>query len=98
MKFKNPNARKIKGSHLLLISCAYCKEPTLKYQKVGNSGLIKMYNDRILEGNIDFSKYHGVLLCPNCGEQVAIRYITKNDRKEAYRLHHSTFNKKKIRD
>ncbi|QQK08988.1 hypothetical protein [Miniphocaeibacter halophilus] len=96
MRYKNPNMKKIRGSHILLVSCGYCKYPIAKYQKVGNSGLIKMYNERIIEGNIDFSKYHGALFCPNCKEQIATRYITKRDKKEAYRLHHGKFNKKKI--
>jgi uncharacterized Zn finger protein (UPF0148 family) len=55
-----------------------------------------MYNERIIEGTVDFSVYHGAILCPNCGERIATRYTTKMDRKEAYRLMPSTFNKRKI--
>lgn len=96
MQFKNPNAKKVRGSHLLLISCACCKEPLAEYRKVGSSNLVKMYNERIVAGNIDFSKYHGALYCPKCNNQFATRYVTKFDKKEAYRFLPSTFNKKKI--
>jgi hypothetical protein len=94
--YKNPNCRKIKGSHLLEVSCAYCKFFIAKYQKVGESNFVKMYNDRIIEGTIDFSKYQGALYCPKCKKQIATRYITKMDKKEAYRFVPSAFNKKKV--
>lgn len=94
--YKNPNCRKVRGSHILEITCAYCKCLIAKYQKVSNSNLVKMYNDRIIEGSIDFSSYHGALFCPNCSKQIATRYITKRDKKEAYRFIPSTFNKKLI--
>lgn len=50
--YKNPNSIKVRGSHLLEIICAYCKCYIAKYQKVGESNLVKMYNDRIVEGTI----------------------------------------------
>ena len=95
MKYKNPNMKKIKGAFLLIVSCGYCKYNIALYQKIGKSNLVKMYNDRIIEGNIDFSQYHGVLICPNCNKQIATRYITKFDKKEAYRLIHGVYNVKK---
>jgi len=93
--YKNPNYKKIRGSHILEVSCAYCKCLIARYQKVGESTLVKMYNERIVEGTIDFSKYHGALFCPSCGERIATRYVTKMDKKEAYRLTPSAFNKKR---
>ena len=87
---------KVRGSHLLEVSCAYCKYPIAKYQKVGETNLVKMYNERIIEGTIDFSLYHGALFCPSCSARIATRYMTKMDKKEAYRLVPSAFNKKKI--
>jgi len=94
--YENPECKKIRGSHLLEVSCAYCKCFIAKYQKVGESNLVKMYNDRIVEGSIDFSKYHGAVFCPKCGERIATRYTTRMDKKEAYRLVPSAFNKKKL--
>ena len=94
--FKNPNCKKVRGSHILEVTCAYCKCFIADYQKVGESGFVKMYNDRIIDGSIDFSAYHGALFCPSCGKQIATRYIVKADKKEAYRLTPSAFNKKKI--
>ena len=92
----NPNRKKIRGSHILAVSCAACKTFIAHYQKVGESNLVKMYNDRIVEGVVDFSQYHGAIFCPNCNERIATRYITKSDKKEAYRLVPSAFNKKKV--
>ena len=93
--FKNPNCKKVRGSHILEVSCAYCKNFIATYQKVGDSNFVKMYNDRIIEGALDFSKYLGAIYCPNCGERIATRYITRIDKKEAYRLVPSAFNKRK---
>jgi len=94
--FKNSNCKKVRGSHILDVSCAYCKSFIAKYQKVGESNFVKMYNERIIEGVIDFSQYHGALFCPNCSNRIATRYITKIDKKEAYRLVPSAFNKRKV--
>ena len=94
--FKNPNCVKVRNSFILEISCAYCKCFIARYQKVGNSNLVKMYNERIIDGSIDFSMYHGALFCPGCNERIATRYIVKTDKKEAYRLTPSAFNKRKL--
>ena len=94
--YPNPNVRKVRGSHVLEISCAHCKCFIAHYRKVGESNLVKLYNDRIIDGSIDFSQYHGALFCPNCNERVATRYVTKMDKKEAYRLTPSAFNKRKV--
>ncbi len=94
--YSNPNSKKVRGSHLLEVSCAYCKCFIAKYQKVGESNFVKMYDERILEGTIDFSRYHGALFCPSCGARIATRYITKMDKLVAYRLVPSAFHKKKI--
>jgi recombinational DNA repair protein (RecF pathway) len=93
---KNPNCKKVRGSHVLAVSCAYCKTFIAHYQKVGESNLVKMYNDRIIDGVLDFSQYRGAIFCPKCNERIATRYITKRDKKEAYRLVPSAFNKRKI--
>ena len=96
--YKNPDCKKVRGSHILEVSCAYCKYFIAHYQKAGQGNLVKMYRERIVESTIDFSnaQYHGALFCPNCKERIATRYLTKLDKKEAYRLVPSAFNKKKI--
>ena len=96
--FKNPYCTKVRGSYILAISCAYCKCFIANYQKVGESNLVKLYNDQIIDGSVDFSKSPGAVFCPKCGERIATRYITKRDKKEAYRLVPSAFNKKKATD
>jgi len=55
-----------------------------------------MYNERIIDGAVDFSQYHGAIFCPKCNSRIATRYMTKMDKKEAYRLVPSGFNKKKV--
>ncbi|MCL1998952.1 MAG: hypothetical protein FWG65_09320 [Turicibacter sp.] len=93
---KNPNCKRVRGSHVLAVSCAYCKTFIANYQKVGGSNFVKMYNERIIDGVFDFSEHLGAIFCPNCNERIATRYITKSDKKEAYRLVPSSFNKKKV--
>ena len=94
--YPNPNCKKVRGSHLLEVRCAYCQSFIATYQKVGASNFVKMYNERIVEGSLDFSLYHGAIFCPGCGQRIATRYITKMDGKEAYRLVPSAFHKKKV--
>lgn len=96
MIYSNPNCKKIRGSHVLKVSCAYCQTFIAHYQKVGKSNFVKMYNDRIIDGGLDFSKYHGAICCPECHARIATRYMTKMDNKEAYRLVPSAFHKKKV--
>ena len=93
---KNSNCRKVRGSHVLEVVCGYCKTFIANYQKVGESNFVKMYNDRIIDGCVDFSLYHGAIICPNCNARIATRYMTKMDKKEAYRLVPSAFNKRKL--
>ena len=93
----NPNCKKVRGSHVLAVSCARCKAFIANYQKVGESNFVKMYNERIIDGAIDFSQHHGALFCPGCGARIATRYVTKPDKKEAYWLAPSAFHKKKLR-
>lgn len=93
--YDNPNCKKIRGSRLLDIYCAYCKQYIATYQKVGGSNFVKMYNDRIVKGSLDFTRYHGAIYCPNCHEKIATRYMTKMDKKEAYRFVPSAAHKKK---
>jgi len=92
--YKNPNCRKIRGAYILDIHCAYCKAYIATYQKVGRSNFVKMYNDRIIQSRLDMTLYHGAIYCPECHEKIATRYVTKMDKKEAYRFVPSAFNKK----
>ena len=94
--YRNPKCKRVRGSHILEVSCAYCKSFIANYQKVGESGFVKMYSDRIVDSSIDISQNHGALFCPNCGKRIATRYKTKMDKKEAYRLVPSAFNKKRV--
>ena len=93
---KNPFGRKIRGSHILEVRCAYCQCFIAHYQKVGESNFVKMYLDRIVDGSVDFSKQQGAIFCPSCGERMATHYITKPDGKEAFRLVPSATHKKRL--
>ena len=94
--YPNPHCKKIRGSHILKVTCAHCKTFIAHYQKVGESNFVKMYNNRIINGALDFGQYHGAIFCPGCKQRIATRYITKMDKEEAYRLVPSLFNKKKV--
>ncbi len=96
MIYKNPNYRKARGSHILLVSCGYCKTDIAKYQKVGRGNLFRMYTDRIIKSSIDLSKNHGALFCPNCKKQLATRVTLKRKKKEAYVMIRATFNTREI--
>jgi len=96
--YPNPNSKKVRGSHILAVSCAHCKAFVAHYRKVGESNFVKMYHERIIDCTADLSKYHGAIFCPDCNERIATRYITKSDKKEAFRLVPSSFHKKKVRE
>lgn len=70
MKYKNPYMRKIKNTHLLLVSCNFCKTPFLIYQKGGRGNLIKIQRDRIVESEFDIDEMGNGLRCINCGKHL----------------------------
>jgi hypothetical protein len=72
--YPNPNCKKIRSSHILAVNCAHYKTFIANYQKVGESNLVKLYNERIIDGTMDFSQHHGAILCPNCNERIAPLY------------------------
>ncbi|HHX59430.1 MAG TPA: hypothetical protein GX707_01635 [Epulopiscium sp.] len=67
MIYKNANYKRIKNSHILLVSCGLCKTEIVHYQKVGKGNILRMYLGRIIQGSIDFSKN---LICPKCGNEL----------------------------
>lgn len=93
MIYKNPNYRKIRGSHILIVSCGYCKTDIVKYQKVGRGNLLRMHIDRIIKSSVKMSKN---LICPNCGKKLGTKIRLKKKNKEAYRMIRSTFNTREI--
>ncbi len=95
LKYKNPNYRKIKGSHVLIVSCGYCKTDIARYQKIGRGNLLRLHIDRMIESSVDFSKNHGTLLCPNCHEQLATKANLKGEKKEVYKMIRGAFNTRK---
>lgn len=90
--YKNPKFRKVRGSHILLISCGYCKTDIAKYQKVGKGNLLRMKINRIIESSVDLSKDEGRLVCPNCGGHLGTRMILKGSNNQAFRMIRSAFN------
>lgn len=90
---ENPNCRKVKGSHLLMISCGHCKYDLAIYQKKGRGNLLRMHLDRIVEASFSFDK---VLICPNCLEELATKIQSKTSKKKMYRMKRSTFNTKEL--
>jgi len=94
--YKNPDYRKARGGHIILVSCGYCKTDIAGYQKVGKGRLLRMYVDRIIESSVDLSKNYGAMFCPNCNKQLATRVTLKKKNKEAYILIRSAFNTRKI--
>ena len=95
MIYKNPDYKKARGGHIILVSCGYCKTDVARYQKVGKGRLLRMYVDRIVESSVDLSKNYGALFCPDCNKQLATRVTLKRKNKEAYILIRSAFNTRK---
>lgn len=95
--YKNLNCKKIKGSHLLVISCGYCKTDIVKYQKKGKGNVLRLHIDRITKGTIDFSKGSPkCLTCPECQERLGTK-VKSNKNKEVYKMIRSTFNTKEVK-
>lgn len=93
MIYKNPNYIKIRGSHILIVSCGYCKTDIVKYQKVGRGNLLRMHISRIIETSAKMSKN---LNCPNCGEKLGTKITLKGSNKKAYRMIRSTYNTREL--
>ncbi len=94
--YVNQNCKKVRNSHVLEITCAYCKSFIANYKKIGNSNLVKMYEERIIDSIVDLNEYHGAIFCGKCNQKIATRYVTKRDKQVAYRLVPSAFNKRKV--
>ena len=92
MLYENPNSRRVRKSHILFVSCGYCKTDIAQYQKVGRGNLLRMHVDRIVKGAVDFSTHQGALLCPGCGQHLGTRIPLKHKGKDAYRMVRSAFN------
>lgn len=97
MKYENPLFRKVRGSHLLMISCGYCKTDLLKYQKKGKGNVLRLHVSRIIEGDIDFSKgFSKNLKCISCGKKMGTMVKLKKKNKAVYKMVRSTFNTREI--
>lgn len=91
--YKNKNYRRIRRSHILIISCGKCKKDILKYQKVGRGNVLRLYFERIVEGSIDFSKN---LICPECNNELGQKVTVKDTNKVFYRMRRSHFNTREL--
>jgi hypothetical protein len=92
LAYENPHYRKVRGFHLILVSCSYCKANFALYQKVGKGVLLRMYVDRIVKSAINLSSKPGALFCPVCKKQLATRVTLKRKNKEAYIMIRGAFN------
>ena len=90
---ENPNCKKVKGSHLLLVSCGYCKTNIAEYQKLGKGNVLRMYINRIVKSSVDLSKD---LICPNCGKTLGRRISMKKKNKDAFKMIRSRYNTRQL--
>ena len=80
-----------------MVSCGYCKTDILKYQKKGKGNVLRLHAERIIEGNIDFSKgFPKNLKCTNCEKRMGTMVKLKKKNKAVYKMIRSTFNTKNI--
>lgn len=93
MIYKNLNYKKMKGSHILIVSCGYCKTDIVKYQKVGRGNLLRLHIGRVIKGSIDFTKN---LNCPNCGMELGQKITIDSANEAAYRMIRSAFNTREL--
>lgn len=96
MKYKNPYYRKIRGSHLMLISCGHCKTDLISYQKQGKGGLLRLHIDRIIESEFDLAQEEGALTCPKCQAQLGYRTRLKRENKDVYNMAKGQFNSRRF--
>lgn len=92
MVYDNPYQKRVKGSHLILISCGYCKAEIALYQKAGKGSLLRMYIDRIVKSSIDLSEKPAILVCPECKGRLATKVTTRKKNSEAYSMIRGVFN------
>lgn len=90
--YENPNCRNVRGSHILFVSCGYCKTDIAEYQKEGRGNLLRMHINRIKRSSIDMSQPKKALICPNCKERLGTRITLKRGNKQVYRMIRSAFN------
>lgn len=91
LKYKNPQLRDIRGSHLLLVVCGHCKTEIAEYQKQGRGNLIRMHVERIIRASVDYPED---LNCPNCGELLGNKI--ELDGEYVYRMLRGQFNTREL--
>ncbi len=64
------------------ISCAKCNTFILRYQKDRHGALLRMYQDRILDGSLKPAN----LSCQNCGVLLAVKMVYAKEHRPAYRI------------
>jgi uncharacterized protein YbaR (Trm112 family) len=94
---RNPYYKRIRGSHIIIVCCAYCKTDIAMYQKVSKGNLLRMYLRRIIKSSVNLSEKPGALFCPGCNEHLATRITLKRRNKEAYVMVRGAFNSRLIR-
>lgn len=93
LMYKNPNYKKVRGSHILMVSCGHCKTDIVKYQKKGRGNLLRLHINRIIESEVDFSKH---LNCPSCDELIGTKITLKRGNKEVYKMIRSNYNTREV--
>jgi uncharacterized protein YbaR (Trm112 family) len=94
--YKNPYYKKVRGSHLIIVSCGHCKTDLALYQKAGRGRLLRMYVERIIKSAVDLAPRPGALFCPQCNRQLATRVTLKRKKKEAYIMIRGVFNAREL--
>lgn len=88
-KIKSDKYKKARGgtSKILKISCSKCKCVLFNYQKDGPDSLKRMYIDRIYENENYSNLEKGAnLVCKNCNELIATRFVYKKENRLALQL------------
>lgn len=96
MIYENEYCKKTKNSHIMIITCAHCKNYIAKYQKVGKGSLINMYVERIVNQSFNINSKDKGLFCPKCNAQLGSKVVVKKNNKTAYKMLKSNFNTKII--
>ena len=86
----------MRGSHIIIVSCGYCKTDIAEYKKAGKGRLLRMYVDRIIRSSIDLSKNQEAIFCPNCKEQLATKVTLNVKNIDAYIMIRGVFNTREV--
>jgi len=73
-------------AQILSITCSRCEQFLCSYQKDGPGDLLRMYLDRISNGDHMLNAHWVICKCPKCNKLIGLYYLYEKEQRPALKL------------